>query len=81
MRSCHTSEMTCASTVAIAAPRMPQPKPKMNSGSRIVLMTTVLIVAYIDLRGCPEARSTEFRPRYMCVTTLPSRMTVMYSRA
>lgn len=44
-------------------------------------MTTVLIVAYIDLRGCPEARSTEFRPRYMCVTTLPSRMTVMYSRA
>ena len=38
------------------------------------MMTTVLIVAYIDLRGCPAERRTEFSPRYMCVTTLPIRM-------
>ena len=73
--------MICASTVAMAAPRMPHPNPKMKIGSRTALMTTVMIVAYIDLRGCPEALSTEFRPKYMCVTTLPSRMTVIYSRA
>ena len=73
--------MICASTVATAAPRMPQPNPKMKIGSRTALMTTVIMVAYIDLRGCPEALSTAFSPRYIWVMTLPSRMIVIYSRA
>ncbi len=72
MRNCQTSASICASTVAMAAPRMPQPKPKMNSGSRIALIVTVRIVAYIALRGCPAARNTAFRPKYMCVTTFPA---------
>lgn len=45
------------------------------------MIVTVRIVAYIALRGCPAARNTAFRPKYMCVTTLPHRMTDIYSRA
>jgi hypothetical protein len=44
-------------------------------------MMTVLMVAYMDCWGWPEARSTALSPKYMWVTTLPSRMMVMYSWA
>lgn len=67
MRNRQTGASICASTGRNAAPRMPQPKPKMNSGSRIALIVTVRIVAYIALRGCPAARATRRSDPNTCV--------------
>ena len=43
-------------TVAIAAPWMPKPNPKMKIGSRITFSTTPIRIVYIDFCGYPEAR-------------------------
>ena len=45
-----------AITVAMAAPRMPMSKPKMNSGSRQPLMMAADRVTYIARRASPMAR-------------------------
>ena len=61
-------------TVAKAAPRMPQSNQHINSMSSTTLTKTVKMVAYIAFSGLLAARSTEFIPKYMCVTTLPRRI-------
>ena len=47
MRMTQMSDTTCANIVAMAAPRMPHPKPKMKRGSSMAFSTTVTIVAAI----------------------------------
>ena len=78
---CHASVMHCDSIVAMAAPLIPHPSRYMNTGARIIFITTVRIVAYIACLGCPEALSAAFMPKYMWVTGLPMRITIMKSRA
>ena len=43
-----TPEATCPITVAHAAPLIPHPNPKINSGSRIVLMIAPIIMQTIE---------------------------------
>ena len=57
------SATICASTVAYAAPLMPNPKVKMKRGSKMALMTTVAIVADIATWGCPVLRRALFNPK------------------
>ena len=78
---CHRSVVHCARIVARAAPRMPQPRTKMNSGARMMFITTVMIVACIACLGWPDARMAAFIPKYRCVTTLPNRMIPIKSLA
>ena len=47
-------------TVAAAAPVIPHRKPKINSGSRTVLVTAPATVDIIAKRGEPPARITGF---------------------
>ena len=52
----HTNEMNCEMMVAQAAPAMPQPKPKMKTGSRIMLRPAPINCVTIEVRGCPLER-------------------------
>ena len=84
LRKCFTTQtnaINCAQTVAVAAPRIPQSNTKINNGASNTLIITVVIVAIIAFCGWPEARSTAFSPRYKWVTTFPSKITCINSRA
>ena len=61
--NCQVKTMTCASTVAIAAPLMPMCRGQMKIGSRMMLSTTVTMVAIIASRGLLAERKAAFRPR------------------
>ena len=56
----------------MAAPLMPMCNGQMKMGSRMVFNTTVTMVAIIAARGLLAERKAAFRPRYRCVTTLPT---------
>ena len=75
------SAKVCESTVAVAAPRMPQWSTRIKSTSSAIFINTVKIVAVMACRGLLAARSTAFMPKYMWVTTLPSRIICMKLRA
>ena len=78
---CHISAINCERMVAMAAPRIPHLKTRMKSASSITFITTVKMVAYIACLGLLAARSRAFIPKYMWLTTLPSRMMTIYSWA
>ena len=50
----------CPIAVAAAAPFIPQPQPKINTGSRIIFTTAPVSIATIAHNGLPSARITEF---------------------
>ena len=55
-----TAVRICPSTVATAAPIMPQWKPKMNTGSRIRLVTAPARVEIMANLGLPSERMMGF---------------------
>ena len=67
--------------VAIAAPLMPQPNTKIKIGANTQLRMTVPKVAYIAFCGRLVERNMAFRPKYMCVTTLPIKIIDIKLRA
>ena len=60
---------------------MPMCSGQMNSGEKMMFKSTLSMVEYMACRGFPAARSSAFDPKNRCVSGLPSRMTIMYSRA
>ena len=79
--NCQQSAINWERMVAMAAPRMPHPKPMMKRASRITFMMTVKMVANIACRGLLAALSRAFMPKYMWLTTLPNRIITIYSWA
>ena len=79
--NCQHSAISCDRMVAMAAPCIPHLKTRMKSASNITFITTVKMVAYIACFGLLATLSREFMPKYMWLTTLPSRMITIYSCA
>jgi len=79
--NCQSKAKNCAKTVAVAAPRMPHPNTKINSGASNTLITTVETVAIMAFLGCPAARNVAFNPMYRWVTILPANIICIKSLA
>lgn len=58
----HIIPINCDRTVAIAAPRIPQPKWKMKTGAMMTLAITVTRDVNMAFFGYPVARITLFNP-------------------
>ena len=57
--------------VAQAAPCMPQPKPKMNSGSRTALAPAPISIAPIEIFGRPSERMKCESPWPVVLSAMP----------
>ncbi len=68
-------------SVAIAAPFIPSPNPKINSGPRTRFAPAPMSIVYIASRGYPEARIMLLRPYIRFIISMPGNMYSIKSRA
>ena len=76
-----TTDTDCPMTVANAAPDIPQCRPKINTGSRMMLTTAPASIEAIDHAGLPSARTTAFIILDSMYTGKNARMMSKYSTA
>ena len=76
-----TTDTTWPMTVARAAPDIPQWKPKIKTGSRMIFMMAPDSMEAIDQAGLPSARITEFIMFISILTGKNTRMILKYSIA
>ena len=70
-RRIHTAPTAWLSTVAMAAPRTPMPRPKIRMGSRMMLITAPITVVSILTLAKPWAVMKEFMPMTSSTNTEP----------